>query len=141
MSIAYDRRINRPAVPRPWDQCWNIRSRATHEFAYSPGGGVSGADSSAPGPSTSVNGYTQAVEKATMRELAQALAQRLGVQPVFTGNEAPTAWLVDIGEAQRLFGPPAVPLASMLDWTADWVSRDMASLNKPTHYEARDGKY
>src|SRR5262245_53769520 len=76
-----------------------------------------------------------------IRDLAQALAQRLGVKPVFTGREATTAWLVDTAEAQRLFGPPAVPLATMLDWTADWVSRGMASLNKPTHYEARDGKY
>jgi nucleoside-diphosphate-sugar epimerase len=76
-----------------------------------------------------------------IRSLAQALAQRLGVEPVFTGSEAPTAWLVDISEAQRLFGPPAVPLATLLDWTADWVARDMASLNKPTHYDARDGHY
>jgi len=76
-----------------------------------------------------------------IRDLASALAQRLGVTPEFSGSEASTAWLVDIGEAQRLFGPPAVPLAKMLDWTADWVSRDMASLNKPTHYEARDGRY
>ena len=76
-----------------------------------------------------------------IRDLATELAQRLGVTPAFTGTEASTAWLVDIGEAQRLFGPPAVPLAKMLDWTADWVSRDMASLNKPTHYEARDGRY
>ena len=29
----------------------------------------------------------------------------------------------------------------MLDWTADWVARGGASLGKPTHYEARDGKY
>jgi len=76
-----------------------------------------------------------------IRDLAQALAQRLGVTPQFTGSEAPTAWLVDIGAARRLFGEPAIPLATMLDWTADWVSRGMASLNKPTHYEARDGRY
>ena len=76
-----------------------------------------------------------------IRDVAEGLAQRLGVQPVFVGQEAPTAWLVDIGEAVTLFGPPAVPMSTLLDWTADWVSRDGASLGKPTHYEARDGKY
>jgi hypothetical protein len=94
------------------------------------------AHCTAPTSGLNVSGPAQRI-----REVAQALAQRLGVKPVFTGSEASTAWLVDVGEAQRLFGPPAVPLASMLDWTADWVARDMASLNKPTHYEARDGKY
>ncbi|MDH5710007.1 MAG: NAD-dependent epimerase/dehydratase family protein [Hylemonella sp.] len=76
-----------------------------------------------------------------IRDAATALASRLGVQPIFTGTEAPTAWLVNIDEALRLFGPPHVPLDTLLDWTADWISRDMASLGKPTHYEARDGRY
>lgn len=76
-----------------------------------------------------------------IRDVATALAARLGVAPVFTGSEAPTAWLIDIDEALHLFGPPAVPLDALLDWTADWVRRGMDSLGKPTHYEARDGKY
>ncbi len=61
--------------------------------------------------------------------------------PIFTGTEAPTAWLVNIDEALGLFGSPSVPMATLLDWTADWVAHDRASLGKPTHYEARDGKY
>jgi nucleoside-diphosphate-sugar epimerase len=78
---------------------------------------------------------------ARIRDLAVGLSQRLGVPSVLIGNEASTAWLVDTREAQRLFGPPAVPMTTMLDWTADWVARDLGSLGKPTHYEARDGKY
>ena len=76
-----------------------------------------------------------------IRDVAQALGERLGATPMFAGSEAATAWLVDIAQATHLFGPPAVPLATLLDWTADWVARDLGSLNKPTHYEARDGKY
>jgi nucleoside-diphosphate-sugar epimerase len=76
-----------------------------------------------------------------VREAARGLGERLGIEPVLVGQEAPTAWLVDCTEAFRLFGPPQVGLDTMMDWTADWVQRGGASLNKPTHYEARDGKY
>jgi nucleoside-diphosphate-sugar epimerase len=76
-----------------------------------------------------------------IRDLAEGLARRLGVAPQFSGREAGTAWLVDTGAAQRLFGPPAVSIETLLDWTADWVARGLPSLDKPTHYEARDGSY
>lgn len=79
--------------------------------------------------------------KVSIREVAKALGARLGIAPVLVGQEAPTAWLIDSSRAYELFGPPQVSLATMLDWTADWVQRGGASLGKPTHYEARDGKY
>jgi nucleoside-diphosphate-sugar epimerase len=79
--------------------------------------------------------------KVSIRKAAKALGQRLGIEPVLTGQEAPTAWLVDCTKAFELFGPPQVSLDRMLDWTADWVRRGGDSLGKPTHYEARDGKY
>jgi nucleoside-diphosphate-sugar epimerase len=90
----------------------------------------------APASGLNVSGPPQRV-----RDLARGLARRLGVQPQFTGSEAPTAWLVDTREAGRLFGPPAVGIETLLDWTADWVARDGTSLGKPTHYEVRDGTY
>jgi nucleoside-diphosphate-sugar epimerase len=79
--------------------------------------------------------------KVSIRAVAHALGERLGIAPVLTGQEADTAWLVDCSEAFRLFGAPQVSLEKMLDWTADWAQRGGASLGKPTHYEARDGKY
>jgi nucleoside-diphosphate-sugar epimerase len=79
--------------------------------------------------------------KIGIRDVARKLGERLGVEPVLRGKEAETAWLVDCSKASKLFGPTQVTLDRMLDWTADWVQRGGASLGKPTHYEARDGKY
>jgi hypothetical protein len=89
-------------------------------------------------PTTPLNLSGPLVE---IRKAAQGLGERLGIEPVLTGKEAETAWLVDCEEAFRLFGKPQVSLDVMLDWTADWVQRGGASLGKPTHYEARDGRY
>lgn len=89
-------------------------------------------------PTMPLNLSGQAV---SIRTAAQGLADRLGVSARFEGQEAPTAWLVDCHRAFELFGPPRVGLDRMLDWTADWVQRSQASLDKPTHFEARDGHY
>ena len=59
-------------------------------------------------------------ETISIRVLAQAFGERLGKAPVFTGVEAADGWLVNTAAATRLFGPPSVPLAKLVDWTADW---------------------
>jgi nucleoside-diphosphate-sugar epimerase len=77
----------------------------------------------------------------SVRALAQEFAARLGRPANVVGKEAPTAWLTNTARAQHLFGPSTVSLETMLDWTADWVARDMPSLDKPTKFEVRDGRY
>jgi nucleoside-diphosphate-sugar epimerase len=80
-------------------------------------------------------------ETVSVRWLAQSFAQRFGKRPVLVGSEAEHAWLVNTGEATRLFGYPSVPLTTLVDWTADWVARGMPSLGKETHFDVRDGNF
>ncbi|MEO6270375.1 MAG: NAD(P)-dependent oxidoreductase [Lautropia sp.] len=77
----------------------------------------------------------------SIRWLAQEFGRRLGRTPQFSGTEAPTAWLEDTLESQRLLGKPRVPLQRMIDWVADWVVTGGTSWGKPTHFSTRDGKY
>lgn len=80
-------------------------------------------------------------QKTSVRWLAEEFGKRLGKAPKLTGAEAGTAWIADTTASQRLFGPPRVPLAKMIDWVADWVSRGGPTLGKDTHFGTRDGKY
>jgi nucleoside-diphosphate-sugar epimerase len=77
----------------------------------------------------------------SVRTVAEEFGKRLGKKPVLTGTEAPDAWLVNTSEQVRLMGQPRVSLARMIDWTADWVARDMPSIGKDTHFDTRDGTY
>jgi nucleoside-diphosphate-sugar epimerase len=90
-------------------------------------------------PATPIN--VTGPQHVSVRWLAGEFAKRFGRQAILTGQEAPTAWLIDTREAQQLFGAPRVPLATMIDWATDWVAQGGASLNKPTHFSTRDGKY
>ena len=76
-----------------------------------------------------------------VRDLAARFGKLFGREPMIVGKEEPTAWLTNTSQAVKLFGLPIVGTAQMIVWTADWVSRSMPSLGKPTKYEVRDGRY
>ena len=80
-------------------------------------------------------------ETVSIGALAHAFGRRFGTPPKIIGTEAPEAWLVNTAQASALFGYPVVPLAKMIDWVADWVGRDLPSLDKPTQFEVRDGVF
>lgn len=80
-------------------------------------------------------------EKLGIRGLAEEFGRRLGRPPVLTGTEATTAWLADASESLRLFGPPETSVPRMLDLITAHVSGGGRLLGKPTHFEARNGKF
>ncbi|MBI4579132.1 MAG: NAD(P)-dependent oxidoreductase, partial [Planctomycetes bacterium] len=77
----------------------------------------------------------------SVRELAVGLGRRLGRDPVFVGAEAPSALLSNASKYVRLMGPPGVSIERLLDWVAHWVRIGGETLNKPTHYDTRDGRF
>ena len=90
-------------------------------------------------PTTPIN--VTGTETISVRSLAEAFGRRFNRAPNLTGTEAPAGWLSNASRMVAELGPPRVPLERMIDWTADWLSRGMASLGKPTHYEVRDGRF
>ncbi|MEO1105143.1 MAG: epimerase, partial [Pseudomonadota bacterium] len=80
-------------------------------------------------------------ETLVVRDVAAAFGERFDKAPQIVGTEAETGWLNDASLAQRLLGPPVVPLERMIDWQADWIARDMPSLGKSTGFQVRDGKF
>jgi nucleoside-diphosphate-sugar epimerase len=77
----------------------------------------------------------------SVRAVAERLGERLGRAPQFVGAEAETALLSCADALAGQLGPPATPLDTLLRWTADWVKMGGRSLDKPTHFEVRDGVY
>lgn len=80
-------------------------------------------------------------ETVSVRWLAEEFGRRLGIEPVCAGEEAPTALLSNAAWAFGHFGYPRVPLARMIDWIAAWILADGSVLDKPTHFQEREGKF
>jgi hypothetical protein len=76
-----------------------------------------------------------------VRDVATALAARLERPVRFSGSEAGDALLSNGAEGWSLLGPPRVDLDQLVAWTADWVRRGGTTLDKPTHFESRDGRF
>jgi nucleoside-diphosphate-sugar epimerase len=80
-------------------------------------------------------------ETVAVRWIARRFGERFGVEPVVEGTESETALLSNAARCHRLFGYPSVTVEQMIEWVAEWIGMGGATLSKPTHFEARDGRF
>lgn len=80
-------------------------------------------------------------ETLSVRWIAEQFGKVFGVSPEFAGEEGRSALLNNASRCFRLFGYPSVSVEQLIDWTASWIGSGGKTLNKPTHFEARDGKF
>lgn len=77
----------------------------------------------------------------SVRELTVSLGRLLERAPRFIGQESETALL---GSAARLFdrlGRPVTPVERVVEWVAHWTRMGGRSLDKPTGYQSRSGRF
>jgi nucleoside-diphosphate-sugar epimerase len=80
-------------------------------------------------------------ELLAVRHIAEEFGERFGVKPMFNGRESDVAILSNAAKAHALFGPPSISADQLIEWTAHWITKGGARLNKPTHFEVQDGKF
>lgn len=80
-------------------------------------------------------------ETLSIRWAATRFSELFGVEPIFEGTEGDTALLSNASKSHQLFGYPKVTIRDMIEWTANWVINDGETLDKPTHFQEREGKF
>lgn len=80
-------------------------------------------------------------ETMSVRWAAGRFGQLFGVEPVFRNEEQETCWLNNAAYCHRLFGYPEITLEQIILWTARWLDMGLPLLDKPTHFDTRNGKY
>ncbi|MBL64233.1 MAG: epimerase [Opitutae bacterium] len=80
-------------------------------------------------------------ETLAVMNLALRLGEALGVEPQFMGREAATALLNDASKSHALFGLPTTSTDVAVGAVAAWLKAGLPTLDKPTKFEVRDGKF
>lgn len=76
-----------------------------------------------------------------VRELARRFGVRFKRDVHLHGLESPTTLLSDPARCELLFGPPPVSVDEMIELVAGWVEQGGRSLERPTHFQQRDGRF
>jgi nucleoside-diphosphate-sugar epimerase len=80
-------------------------------------------------------------ETVSIRWLAEEFGKVFNTEPILTGEEQPAALLSNAAESFRLFGYPKVSLKQMIALTAEWLVQNGDTINKPTHFQEREGRF
>jgi len=80
-------------------------------------------------------------ETVSIKWLGGQFGNIFGQEPVFINTEESTALLSNAGVSNDLFGYPKVLLNQMIELIAEWVNQGGKTINKPTHFQERQGKF
>jgi nucleoside-diphosphate-sugar epimerase len=80
-------------------------------------------------------------DKLRIREMAEAFGRLMNKPVTLTGTEQHTALLNDASAALKRYGAERVNTSTLMQWITHWVKQGGPTLNKPTHFESRDGKF
>lgn len=80
-------------------------------------------------------------ELVSIRWLAERFGERFGTAPAFSHEEAETSFVINGSRAHELFGYPKVPLPEMIEWVTQWVESGGETINKPTRFQEREGRF
>jgi nucleoside-diphosphate-sugar epimerase len=76
-----------------------------------------------------------------VRDVCRRFGRLFDKQPSFNREPAATALLSNAEKAYAKYGRPRVSLDQLIEWTADWLRQGGTTLNKPTHFQTRDGRF
>jgi len=76
-----------------------------------------------------------------IRSLAGQIADVLDKKPQFISEQAESALLSNASRCLDLFGRPQTTLEQMVRMIAEWVAAGKKTLNKPTKYDIRNGRF
>lgn len=76
-----------------------------------------------------------------IHSLAEQIGKALDKKPKFVSQEAACALLSNASYCLSTFGLPQMTLEQMISMITGWVAAGKTTLNKPTKYEIRNGKF
>ena len=79
--------------------------------------------------------------RVSVRHVAERFSELLGENARFMGKESDTALLSNSSPLRSELGDLPTSLDSVLEWIAHWIKIGGRNLNRPTHFEVRDGAY
>ncbi len=80
-------------------------------------------------------------EVVSVEYAAKRMGKGLGIEPTFVGTPQNDAFLVNTMKCTETFGYPAISAGQLMDLQVEWLRSNGKTLGKPTHFEARNGKY
>jgi nucleoside-diphosphate-sugar epimerase len=80
-------------------------------------------------------------ENLSVRKIAERFGELFDKDVRLCGKESKTALLSNAKRSFDLFGQPKTSVTQITEWIAEWLKNGNRTLDKPTHFEVRNGKF